>query len=394
METVAPTTTTTTATAADTLTAPVREGGEEENQPAIERELDCLNISSEKINQLENDLSKKRDLYRATLSESSSSLEFLSSKLGDCVRKARPYYEAVAKLKRAQNEIQKATIDFERAVSMHDAAKEMVLVAEQGMLKDNNRMDTAWPEMLNHATIKVNDAEAQRHRSEREHGRCAELFKSTGRDVHKYERKLKNTIAKSRPYYEAKKKVKRCLEDLSGSVLRTEAELAEMKLTYKHALKSLEEISVAIHKQRGTFKEEELGTRQSGVGAESSPRTVSPRVNRSNSTTTDAQLNNIIINNSETAAVVVLPSPPSTLANENEATTLTCNAGVNSGSSETIGSIRSNGSGTSEPSVIVEQFEAAASTATTTTPDKESPKQSRNELLLSVAALQSSYSTA
>lgn len=44
---------------------------------------------------------------------------------------------------------------YERAVSMHNAAREMVFVAEQGVMADKNRLDPTWQEMLNHATCKV-----------------------------------------------------------------------------------------------------------------------------------------------------------------------------------------------------------------------------------------------
>lgn len=55
----------------------------------------------------------------------------------------------------AQQETQKAALRYERAVSMHTAAREMVYVAEQGLLADRNTMDPTWQEMLNHATSKV-----------------------------------------------------------------------------------------------------------------------------------------------------------------------------------------------------------------------------------------------
>lgn len=38
---------------------------------------------------------------------------------------------------------------------MHTAAREMVYVAEQGLLADKNTVDSTWQEMLNHATTKV-----------------------------------------------------------------------------------------------------------------------------------------------------------------------------------------------------------------------------------------------
>lgn len=49
-------------------------------------------------------------------------------------------------------------MSYERAVSMHTAAREMVYVAEQGLLADGkNTLDPTWQEMLNHATAKVTE---------------------------------------------------------------------------------------------------------------------------------------------------------------------------------------------------------------------------------------------
>lgn len=106
--------------------------------------------------------------------------------MGNCIEKARPYYEARRLAKevpasprgtdggagvswgflifvvtpfplaaQAQQETQKAALRYERAVSMHNAAREMVFVAEQGVMADKNRLDPTWQEMLNHATCKV-----------------------------------------------------------------------------------------------------------------------------------------------------------------------------------------------------------------------------------------------
>ena len=44
---------------------------------------------------------------------------------------------------------------YERACSMHEAAKEMVQLAEQGYIQRDDCADPAWQEMLNHATMKV-----------------------------------------------------------------------------------------------------------------------------------------------------------------------------------------------------------------------------------------------
>lgn len=60
-------------------------------------------------------------------------------------------------------------MSYERAVSMHTAAREMVYVAEQGLMADGkNTLDPTWQEMLNHATAKVkNRRDGTRNRGPR-----------------------------------------------------------------------------------------------------------------------------------------------------------------------------------------------------------------------------------
>lgn len=67
----------------------------------------------------------------------------------------RAFFSFSCLFPQAQQETQKAALRYERAVSMHTAAREMVCVAEQGLLADRNTMDPTWQEMLNHATSKV-----------------------------------------------------------------------------------------------------------------------------------------------------------------------------------------------------------------------------------------------
>jgi hypothetical protein len=92
------------------------------------------------------------------LSESTRRLKVLSKKLGSCIERARPYYEALEIAKKAQQECQKAAVQFQRANEIHAAAKETVALAEQRFLSNQHewQFDNAWQEMLNHATIKVN----------------------------------------------------------------------------------------------------------------------------------------------------------------------------------------------------------------------------------------------
>ena len=90
------------------------------------------------------------------MGESGRQLNHLQKELGQSVEKARPYYEARMKARAALAEAQSAAARFEKASSAHDAAKEMVTLAEEGFMERGVvHFDQAWQEMLNHATKRV-----------------------------------------------------------------------------------------------------------------------------------------------------------------------------------------------------------------------------------------------
>ena len=100
--------------------------------------------------------------------ESTFKIDTLAKKLGACIEKSRPYYDARFKAKevkfnfhfihivifiifikinyylQALTETQKAAIRFERANSQHAAAKEMVYLAEEGLKTEGRCFDHAW----------------------------------------------------------------------------------------------------------------------------------------------------------------------------------------------------------------------------------------------------------
>lgn len=53
--------------------------------------------------------------FRILLNESTRRLKLLSKKLGSCIEKARPYYEAQDKARLAQIDCQAAAVKFQRA---------------------------------------------------------------------------------------------------------------------------------------------------------------------------------------------------------------------------------------------------------------------------------------
>ncbi|XP_032097943.1 SH3 domain-binding protein 5-like isoform X2 [Sapajus apella] len=173
----------------------------------------------------------------------------------------------------AQQETQKAALRYERAVSMHNAAREMVFVAEQGVMADKNRLDPTWQEMLNHATCKVNEAEEERLRGEREHQRVTRLCQQAEARVQALQKTLRRAIGKSRPYFELKAQFSQILEEHKAKVTELEQQVAQAKTRYSVALRNLEQISEQIHaRRRGGLPSHALGTRRSSpVGAEAGP---------------------------------------------------------------------------------------------------------------------------
>ncbi|XP_064262393.1 LOW QUALITY PROTEIN: SH3 domain-binding protein 5-like [Passer domesticus] len=191
---------------------------EEELDPRIQEELEHLNEANAEINRGELELDAARCRYRRALSESARRLNAQGSQLGSCIDRARPYYEARRRAKEAQQETQRAALRYERAVGMHNAAREMVFVAEQGMGTGKNRLDPTWQEMLNHATRKVNEAEQERLWSEREHQRVTRLCQEAEAEVQRLQKSLRRDIARSRPYFELKAQFNQRLEEHKSRV--------------------------------------------------------------------------------------------------------------------------------------------------------------------------------
>uniref|UniRef100_A0A5F4VVB5 SH3 domain-binding protein 5 n=1 Tax=Callithrix jacchus TaxID=9483 RepID=A0A5F4VVB5_CALJA len=172
----------------------------------------------------------------------------------------------------AQLEAQKATQDFQRATEVLRAAKETISLAEQRLLEDDKRQfDSAWQEMLNHATQRVMEAEQTKTRSELVHKETAARYNAAMGRMRQLEKKLKRAINKSKPYFELKAKYYVQLEQLKKTVDDLQAKLTLAKGEYKMALKNLEMISDEIHERR---RSSAMGPRGCGVGAEGSSTSV------------------------------------------------------------------------------------------------------------------------
>ncbi|KAB0794875.1 hypothetical protein PPYR_11714 [Photinus pyralis] len=252
------------------------EEGENDLDPRIQIELEKLNTATDEINKLEIELDEANTTFRMILNESTRRLKVLSKKLGGCIDRVRPYFTALEVAKKAQHECQKAAVIFQRASEIHAAAKETVALAEQRFMSNKHewQFDNAWQEMLNHATIKVMEAENEKAESGREHQKRAMLFNAAEQKVQQLEDRLRRHIIKARPYFDEKAL---CQEQLGTQKERIESlqeQINKTKYSYSEALKKLEQISNEIHMKRKSLGiaecENELLTRprEPGVGAE------------------------------------------------------------------------------------------------------------------------------
>nr|XP_036230034.1 SH3 domain-binding protein 5 homolog isoform X1 [Bactrocera oleae] len=242
-------------------------------------ELENLNSATDEINKLEIELEEANSTFRILLNESTRRLKLSSKKLGSCIEKARPYYEALEKARESQIECQKAAVKFQRANEIHAAAKETVALAEQRFMSNSHewQFDNAWQEMLNHATQKVMDAEKQKAECHAEHQQLTKVFNTAEQTVQQLEERFRRSITKSRPYFEEKQICQDQLHTQKNRIQELQQQVQTAKNTYATALRNLERISEDIHRQRGDFQQMGApppGPREPGVGAElNSPTT-------------------------------------------------------------------------------------------------------------------------
>ncbi|KAM9494935.1 SH3 domain-binding protein 5 [Clarias gariepinus] len=239
---------------------------DEEVDPRIQGELEKLNQSTDDINRWETELEDSRQRFRAILVEATFKLEEQIRKIGKAVEESKPYWEARKVARQTQVEAQRATQEFQRSIEILRAAKETIALAEERLLEEDSRQfDSAWQEMLNHATQRVMEAEQSRTRSELEHRETAAKNNAAISHMRQLEKKLKRAINKSRPYFELKSKYYLQLEQLKRKVDECQAKLSQAKLEYRTALRNLETISDEIHARRRLTA---MGPRCCGVGAE------------------------------------------------------------------------------------------------------------------------------
>ncbi|GBP73703.1 SH3 domain-binding protein 5-like [Eumeta japonica] len=224
--------------------------------PRVQVELERLNSATDEINRLELELDEARLAFRRLLAEGHIRIQQLTRKLGTSIHKARPYYEARFRANITHQELQAATIAYDKANSAHSAAREMVYLAEQGLARlaeeseGGVTLDPAWQEMLNHATSRVNQAEADRAAATIAQRSRAAAHRAAATLVAQLQNSLKRHITKSRPYFEEKARINAALEAQKARIQSLEESVAVTKQQYSAALRNLERISDEIHRHR------------------------------------------------------------------------------------------------------------------------------------------------
>ncbi|CAB4062472.1 SH3 domain-binding protein 5 homolog,SH3 domain-binding protein 5-like,SH3 domain-binding protein 5 [Lepeophtheirus salmonis] len=240
---------------------------EEGLDPRIQEELEKLNEFTNLINALESQLDEGNCAFSRLLSESSGSLQALSSKLGSStIEKARPFYAALEVSQKAQKDCHTAVTNYQRAAGIHSAAKETITLAEQRFLSKSGewKFDEAWQAMLNNATIKVVEAECLKTQSRADHLAKAASFTQAESTVQSLEKSLHKFIQKSKPYFQRKDQFDKELEEQKKKVQTLQKKVSGAKESYAASLRKLEAISESIHARRKVAQ-----LREPGVGAES-----------------------------------------------------------------------------------------------------------------------------
>lgn len=249
----------------------------EDREPLDQRvqfELERLNTATELINKLEIELDEARSNFRLLLSESSQKINQLAKKLGSHVEKARPYYEARMKVKEFEDAARKASLRHERATLAHGTARQMVALAEEGLRRQGaeGSLDPVFQEMLNQATVRVNEAERERVLSRTEQGQLWHACRGQQQTVLDLHQALKKSIVKASlsarrsllqlnnlanqhelqllPYFEMKAQLNEALEEQKKRVFHMEEDVMRVKFSYTEALHNLEQISDQMHRSR------------------------------------------------------------------------------------------------------------------------------------------------
>jgi hypothetical protein len=163
--------------------------------PRIQLELERLNKSATDINKMENELEEAKQLFINSRQRQLQRLEFLQKKLGNCIMKAKPYYEAMEKTEKLQQDAQKTVQEYQRANSLYKTAKETLSVAETNLM--SGEIPDAWQEHISSTITKINTSKKNVDLAEDNHRKKTVEYQAAEEKCQSLEKELKKHIIKS-----------------------------------------------------------------------------------------------------------------------------------------------------------------------------------------------------
>ena len=207
-----------------------------------------VRISQQCVQNLESELEASRNEYRNLMTELGERLKSEARKLGNCVEKARPLFDAQRSMRRMQSEVQSASISYKKAQNLKDAAKNMVTAAEY-KVKDCEKIKTNgkdvgalmnWLEQLNQSNDNFQIASKTCAALASQHSKSAQEFRNLQAKVQNLEQtSAVKYLDQARPYFNLQLDLWSKAEQHGGVMVRLEASLAEAKAQLSGALQSM-----------------------------------------------------------------------------------------------------------------------------------------------------------
>lgn len=238
------------------------ESGSPELMQKIEDELEDLNRAAEEVNKFEVLLEEVKENYQRALQSAIYTKNSIKKRLGSCVEKARPYYEAKKEEQNILDDKEESARLLVRAKSLLDKVRKEVDQIEGEVLVDSRGFSPERLVRLNEATIKLDE-------STEEMIKCEEKVRSLEKKHHEIKQNLsrlhhhqKNNIKRATEYFECCAELDCTLQCWKTKTEVVQINICEAKEKYKTAMKNLEEISNSVHQTRGS-QSKEHGTDES-----------------------------------------------------------------------------------------------------------------------------------
>lgn len=126
---------------------------------------------------------------------------------------------------------------------MYKTAKETLSVAENNL---SGEIPDVWQEHLSATITKINTSKKMVDQAEEMHRQKTVEFQSSEERCLYLEKDLKRSISKSQPYYDEKNRWNVQMEAQKARIDEIERALAQVKVSYKEAMKNLSNISEQV----------------------------------------------------------------------------------------------------------------------------------------------------